>query len=369
MLTFPHFGDLHLYGRLFFRELGVEIVTPPPNSRRELSKGALLAPEEMCLPFKLMLANLLSAREQGADTVVMAATMGPCRLGEYGELLKAILDREGAPLRWILLDPPRAIGLREVLRRLGETVEDRQCSWIRLFWALGGVYGLVRSWEGLQAAAARHCCCEQTPGSTGRLLKACRRELEEAASLRQARRTVRRWRKGLPRTGPASPRPLRILLTGEIYSLTEPFANHHIESFLLDRGVCYEKPVTLGWWLRRTLLTPLGGLRAEKRKNPALPHCIGGYAKETVMDALKSRKRGFDGVIQILPTGCMPEIVSKAVFDRLSGEGELKVLTLIFDEMDGEAGYLTRIEAFLDMLEMQKKKNGQALLSYKEGNR
>jgi predicted nucleotide-binding protein (sugar kinase/HSP70/actin superfamily) len=90
-ITFPHIGDAHLIGRIFFSEIGIDIVTPSANTVKSLERGSEISPDEICLPFKLMIANLIDAYHLGADTVVMPATMGPCRLGEYGELLKSIL--------------------------------------------------------------------------------------------------------------------------------------------------------------------------------------------------------------------------------------------------------------------------------------
>ncbi|MDD2373029.1 MAG: hypothetical protein PHF03_05570, partial [Syntrophomonadaceae bacterium] len=81
-----------------------------------------------------------------------------------------------------------------------------------------------------------------------------------------------------------------------------------------------------------------------------MPHCIGGYAKETVREAIRYQKGGYDGIIHLLPVGCMPEIVAKSVFDGLGRDEGLPVLTILFDEMWGEAGYITRIEAFVDLL-------------------
>lgn len=53
--------------------------------------------------------------------------------------------------------------------------------------------------------------------------------------------------------------------------------------------------------------------------------------------------------------GCMPEIVSKSILPTISKDRNFPILTLIVDEMTGEAGYITRIEAFLDLLERRKK--------------
>ena len=61
-----------------------------------------------------------------------------------------------------------------------------------------------------------------------------------------------------------------------------------------------------------------------------------------------------DGAIQIFPMGCMPEIVAKSILPTVSREKNLPVLTLVVDEMTGEAGYMTRIEAFTDLLERRR---------------
>ena len=51
----------------------------------------------------------------------------------------------------------------------------------------------------------------------------------------------------------------------------------------------------------------------------------------------------------------MPEIVAKAIFSKMMKEQKISVLTVIYDEMSGEAGYITRIEAFIDMLNRKKR--------------
>ena len=91
-----------------------------------------------------------------------------------------------------------------------------------------------------------------------------------------------------------------------------------------------------------------------------MPYAIGGYAKETVEEGVICSRKGYDGVIQVFPVGCMPEIVAKAVFSKMMKEKKLSVLTVIYDEMGGEAGYITRVEAFVDMLERRNKASGAA---------
>ncbi|KQB76744.1 2-hydroxyglutaryl-CoA dehydratase, partial [Clostridium butyricum] len=64
-----------------------------------------------------------------------------------------------------------------------------------------------------------------------------------------------------------------------------------------------------------------------------------------------AKKNGFHGAIQIFPLGCMPEIVSKSILPTISKNENFPIMSLVVDEMTGEAGYSTRIEAFIDLLE------------------
>ncbi|MGI6751427.1 MAG: acyl-CoA dehydratase activase-related protein [Anaerovoracaceae bacterium] len=358
-ITFPHLGDVHRFARLMFREMGIEVVAPDKNSAMTLEMGSSISPEEMCLPFKIMAGNLISAWEKGANTVVMPATMGPCRLGEYGELLRELLMEEGFDYRWILLDAKDAIGIKELLRRMGETVAEKNCNWPVVIKALINTYGLIADFETLEMEARALSGWDMERGYSGRLLEQGRRGLDEARNLKEARRRIKEIRARLLKTPiDRGKKPLRILLTGEIYSSIEPFANHKIESLLMSRGVSFERRIGIGWWIRNTIKPTFGKKPVEDCDNPHMPWHIGGYAHETLKEIKRYGQGGFDGIIQLLPVGCMPEIVAKSVLDDAARDGEVKVLTMIFDEMGGEAGYITRVEAFLDLLERDRLRNG-----------
>ncbi|MBE3075948.1 MAG: CoA protein activase, partial [Actinobacteria bacterium] len=61
-------------------------------------------------------------------------------------------------------------------------------------------------------------------------------------------------------------------------------------------------------------------------------------------------ERGFDGIIQLLPFGCMPENIATSILPKVQRDHDIPVLTLAFDEQSGRAGVMTRVEAFLDLL-------------------
>jgi predicted nucleotide-binding protein (sugar kinase/HSP70/actin superfamily) len=67
-------------------------------------------------------------------------------------------------------------------------------------------------------------------------------------------------------------------------------------------------------------------------------------------------RRNYDGVIQLAPLTCMPEIVAHSIFPALTRDYKIPLLTFYLDEHSGEAGIQTRLEAFIDLIEAQRSK-------------
>jgi predicted nucleotide-binding protein (sugar kinase/HSP70/actin superfamily) len=77
---------------------------------------------------------------------------------------------------------------------------------------------------------------------------------------------------------------------------------------------------------------------------------VGGEGRETIGSVVIFAEREFDGVIQLLPFGCMPENIATSIIPKVQEKHDIPVLTLAFDEQSGRAGLVTRLEAFLDLL-------------------
>jgi predicted nucleotide-binding protein (sugar kinase/HSP70/actin superfamily) len=161
---------------------------------------------------------------------------------------------------------------------------------------------------------------------------------------------------GIMNSIPVESRPvLKIGLVGEIYTLLEPFANLDVERKLGSLGVEVDRSIYLSQWVNDHLFMGLvKGIRSSslyiKSASPYLRHFVGGHGQETLGAAVYYHNRGYDGIIQILPFTCMPEIVAQSVLPGFSRDTGMPVMTLIVDEQTGESGYLTRLEAFVDLL-------------------
>lgn len=82
----PHLGNTYLVTKAVFDTLGIDYIIPEFNSKKSLEIGSMYSPDDMCLPFKLMMGNYIQGIEQGADTIIITGSCGPCRYGEYCEL-------------------------------------------------------------------------------------------------------------------------------------------------------------------------------------------------------------------------------------------------------------------------------------------
>jgi predicted nucleotide-binding protein (sugar kinase/HSP70/actin superfamily) len=351
-------GNISLAAKAFFEEIGIPCVAPE-NNRRALQEGARLSPDEMCLPFKLMMGNYVAAMARGADTVLITGSCGPCRFGEYCELQMKLLQKQGLRADFIVVDAPGQIGLKELLRRLGRIRKAGALSAPGTLLALRKALRVLRAADAVDAQAHLRAGFEAERGACKQALAECRRAAFNCRGAAQALTALENGLREL-RSVPVNPekRPLRIALAGEIYSMIEPFANMDIEQRLMDYGVSTQRLITPSWWVKDLALKALRvgspGLHAAAR--PYLPFGVGGHARETVAYAELCARRGFDGAIQIFPAGCMPEIVAAAALPAVRLKHGFPILKLVMDEITGEAGYVTRIEAFVDMLEAKRKR-------------
>lgn len=357
-LTFPHLGNVYIAAKALFDGLGVDYVIPPFTNTETLEIGCLHSPEEMCFPFKLMIGNYIQSIRDGADTMILVGSCGPCRFGEYCELQINLLKRLGYNTEFIVLDVPRDIGKDEFLRRIGRIAYGSSKSKGEKVKALMDAYKVMKLIDGIEEKCRYLSGFEVNKGEFKNLLNNCKKDALICSSPYEMIKLLKHYEGLINKIKIDKNRtPLKIAIIGEIYTIIEPFSNLYIEDKLMDYGVSIKKRLTPTWWFHDMLLSPikLNSLDIRRAAKEYLPLCIGGHAVECVGEAVLAKKEDFDGAIQIFPMGCMPEIVSKAILPKISEDKDFPILTLVVDEMTGEGGYITRLEAFLDLLERRKK--------------
>lgn len=358
-ITFPNLGNSGFAAKTFFDDLSIDYVFPTPSNNLALEKGSMYSPEEICLPFKIMLGNYIQSIEKGADTVLITGSCGPCRYGEYCELQMNIMKKLGFDLDFIVLDYPSDIGKKEFLNRAGKIISSNGIPKTSIFTALKNAHKTINLIDKVEERARYFSGYELNKGECKRLLSECK---SKALQCNSGEEMILHLKSYLNKVNNVkidkSKNPLKIAIIGEIYNILEPFSNHYIEDKLMDYGVSSMKKLYPTWWVKNAALSPLKlnsiDIRLSSKKY--LSYYIGGHGRECIGEAVLAKKQGFDGAIQIFPMGCMPEIVAKSILPTISRNENFPIMSLIMDEMTGEAGYITRIEAFLDLLERRKKK-------------
>ncbi|MCR4402258.1 MAG: CoA protein activase [Firmicutes bacterium] len=357
-VTFAHMGNLYITVKALLEDLGVEVVVPPMPSKRTLSIGSRHSPEFACLPLKVNIGNYIEALELGADTIAMAGGVGPCRFGLYGEVQREILKGLGYEFDMVIIDPPQG-RLRRVLQQVGRLVGrnsvGRYLRAVRLAWAK------MTAVDELEKLAQRVRPFESRRGEASAALERALRLVDEASSIAGVKGALEDGREALldvKAPGGGAHSAPRIGVVGEVYVVLEPFVNFDVERRLGEMGVLVERSIYIGDWVREHVFKDLLRLRKGRRPydlaKPYLCHFVGGHGIETVGHTVEYAHRRFDGVIQLAPFTCMPEIVAQDVLPSVSRDMGIPVMTLIFDEHSSDAGVLTRLEAFVDLVERSR---------------
>ena len=356
-VTFPHMGYMHIPLKAMLEYLGLEVIVPPPITKKTLTLGVKYSPEFACLPLKLNVGNFIEAYEAGADTIVMAGGCGPCRFGYYAQVEHAILSELGCRYQLIVLEPPQKHA-GELLAKIKKLAGKN--SWRRVVEAIRFGYMLARALDEVEKASFWSRPRELVPGSTDRALSKaidilCR--VSSPREVKSARESALQLMSSVPVD--AGKAVLKVGVVGEIYTVLEPFANLHLQRALGLLGVEVDRSIYLSEWINDHLfLGLLKNMRSSKEycraAQPYLCHFVGGHGQESVGGAVYYARSGMSGVIQVFPFTCMPEIVAGTILLAVSEDFDLPVMKLIVDEHTAETGLITRLEAFVDLLGRRK---------------
>ncbi len=367
-LTFPHLGNAFISVKVLLDEFNIDYVIPPFNNKKALEIGIKHSPEFACLPLKINIGNIIEACSNGADTVLMAGGCGPCRFGYYGQLEKEILKDAGYHLKFVNLDFPRTRDLGDYLKTLGKITGFNVFKIARAIRNTAKMSVLVDELERLTYKIRPR---EVKKGSVDRVYKNFLAQARETKGFSNLKRLAENTAKQINDIEINKEyMPLKVGIVGEIYTTIDSNTSFNLDVRLGNLGVEVDRKVTISNWiiehmLKKYLPVSRDMSYAEAAK-PYLGAMIGGHAQETIGNSVQYANSGYDGIIQIYPLTCMPEIVAQSILPKVENDFDIPVLTLIIDEMTGEAGYLTRVEAFTDLLARRKEMsqiNGKGLLS------
>ncbi|SJZ48774.1 CoA protein activase [Selenihalanaerobacter shriftii] len=358
-VTFPYMGTSNIVFKSIMEELGHEVIVKQP-SKKTLSLGAKYAPEFACVPFKILLGTYIESLAEGANLIITSGGRGPCRAGHYAQLQEKILKDLGYEFEMVVFEAltDSFKGFFNNIRK----VAGPHLSWWQIFKLIKKEWYRLMVLDEVERLSHKVRPRELKKGDTTKAFAKVKRVLTAANTkkdIKNAKEKSLQLLNDVPQDHNYD--PLKIGIIGEIYVVLEPFANLEIEKTLGEMGVEVDRSIYLtGWTKDHTFFMP-GEDEVVKAAKPYLDQLVGGHGQDSVGNTILYAQNDFDGVIQLAPFTCIPEIVAKSILPQVSKDRNIPFLTLFLDEKTGKAGVNTRLEAFIDLLAKKRDKTGEKI--------
>lgn len=349
--TFPNMGNLSIIFGAFMRGLGAEFIEPLPTSERTVSLGTKYAPGDACMPMKIVLGNFLEAYERGADTAIFFGGRGPCCFGYFAETFQLIFQQNGIHMKVITFEYDKQ-GIKTALEFLSEVSKKSLLHCLSQIGTGFRCAALLDQYEQTVYDKKAEITGRESRSNLDKFIAETEKKLHSADSLKALLYSVQTGLTALSQMQGDTAPQIRIGVVGDIYSVIDPFMNKNIQAVLADMGAYTKRSMTISGLLNDKIKR-----QRQRWKTAAkefLPAKVGGFARETVGNAALWAKEGYDGIIEVYPLNCMPESVARSILPKVSETYDKPILTVVVDEMSGEAGYLTRLEAFTQMIIRKK---------------
>ncbi|MFC1934172.1 CoA protein activase [Chloroflexota bacterium] len=351
----PHMGNVYIPFKALFQRLNIDFVIPPLNNQHTLSLGVKHSPEGLCIPFKLTLGNLIEAAQLGADALLMPAGYGTCRLGYYARTQEQILHDLGygnVEIIKVGISEQKLFGLLKTIKYL-----SNGAPWPKIISAFRFGLSKLNAMDRIEQVVQKVRAVELVKGTANQLFAKAINAIDKAEDYKAVKNIQDNYIDQLNQiTKDSRARPLIVGIIGEFYVILEPFSNFDVESELGKLGVEVRRTTFISEWTKFSFfLNPLGINEKEKIHKAALPYLkrdIGGDGWESVGEKVLHAK-DYDGLVHLAPFTCMPEIVAQNIMPKT--KENIPVLTILCDEQITKTGMLTRLEAFVDLLDRKRR--------------
>ena len=359
IIAWPRMGRIDIPLKALLVSLGANVVIPPYNSNEALELGVRNSIEGICLPYKLNLANYIMALDRGANTLMMFQAPGSCRLGNYTKMAQKTLKSMGYNFDMVIFD----------------MYQSKMKQTLQAFWHVTHCINPWKYYKGFSLGFNKFFAMdtaerllfhirprELNKGDAEKCYEKWLKIIDETNSVWKAKQLKKKIIKDFEKIPEDNVKQVPVIyLTGEFFVLLDPYTNQNIEKELGDMGIEVQRQIMFGDWLEHVLKPSLfyhkesHRERSVKYSNKYMKRAIGGECIETIGDAVYGAKHKVDGIIHISPFSCMPEIVAQNILPKVSREEDIPVMSLVLDEQTGKAGYITRIEAFADLVKRKKR--------------
>ncbi|MBM7854689.1 putative nucleotide-binding protein (sugar kinase/HSP70/actin superfamily) [Desulfohalotomaculum tongense] len=308
----------------FFKTLGCEVIISDKTNKAILNDGLSHCVDEACLPVKLAFGHVLNLAAKKVDYIFIPRLVSVAK-GEY--ICPKFL---GFPdmVKHSLTGLPEIIDVTINMR-----LKHRELS--KAYTQVGKLFtgNRVKIWQAYRRGEKALKRYNQL------LLEGCLPE--EAFAVME----------GKQKQSKLNSHDLKIAVIGHPYNIYDPYISMNIIKRLNSMGA-------------RVVTADQLPEEVVRREAANLPKKLFWTLGQRMVGAGYSfvKDNNIDGIINIVAFACGPDSMTGELIARSSRKaGQTPFLNLTLDEHTGEAGVVTRIEAFLDMVRWKKSQQAAGL--------
>ncbi len=353
VITFARWGNYTIAFKTLFEKLGLKVIPPEKINSKTISEGAKLSPEMFCFPLKATLGSYIPALKKGANTILMVQNAGgSCRQRYYGIIQGKVLKEGGWDINFVDFKAT-PWDIYSKLKNISGA------SFLEIFRAARFFFKKLHLIEKIEKRAQYLRPREIAKGTTDKLLDFALLEIDRAGDEKNFSALKKEiLKKFFAIKVSQEIKPPKVGLIGEIYTVCDPVINFEVERKLGKEGIEVYREMDLTYHIKKSIF-PWKDWLLQKRINHYLKSTVGGHGRDAIYEMLNYVKKDFDGIIQLLPAMCMPEVTVRPILEKIHQQSRIPFLSLSLDEQVAEAGIDTRLEAFVDVVKNYHKQKSK----------
>ena len=306
----------------FFTDLGIKIVLSDVTTKQTMSAGAGLVVTETCLPIKVYVGHVLNLLDKGIDKIFVPSLQSTANKIYNCSKIRGLPDliRNVVKGDYTIIEPTL-------------DKSEKNCGLYEFLYECAKPFGITDMNVIKRASKAGWRCYNNFYVMTKSGMpysKALSYALQGKVVIHEDHKEY----------------PISIALVGHGYDLYDEPVCMKITDKLekMDVKVCTSLQLS-----SEQLQEGISALGNEKywANEDEVTGCAGHYLKDNKVD----------GIITITAFGCGPDSLMLERITRKAKQFNKPLLNLTIDEQTGEAGFVTRLEAFVDMLFRKKRAN------------
>lgn len=346
-IAFPKIADYDIPALYLFRHLTDDPLIRPEINLKTMELGSKHSPDFVCAPFKYTLGSLINALDQGANILIQFG--GGCRYGYYASLQEQILKDLGYDFKMYNLIIAGHSDIKRIYKIIKEIKPD--ISHYKLI-----KYGLiaikmVNYMDKIDDYIRLNIGFEIEKGSYLKLKKEMLRSFSKVKSMHELRKQYHKYKKLFRKIKIDKPKDcLKVGIIGELYTLMEENANYNLEYELAKNKIAIKRFTNVTY----LLLKKHRKVKMYLKRLKNIKYKMGADAVDNIYHTKYFCNHKYDGIVHIKSSFCTPEIAVMPIINKIAKENDVPVIFFSFDTNTSKVGMQTRIEAFVDMIEMRR---------------